>query len=190
MNANRAILTLVLLMGGCDSMDSTVTAASPEPSASRASLAPSETNSDTSGRCHTGELQVSVKAAPGGGAAGSVYEWLVFTNGSQRTCTMHGFPGVSWVTGADGQQVNDPAQRMSGNAPARVTLKAGGSAHATLQSPQPMDFPDTCAPKDIAGLRVYPPDETGAVFVAAQRQVCSAKGVGLAHIGPVTTADG
>ncbi|MFI5915677.1 DUF4232 domain-containing protein [Dactylosporangium sp. NPDC051541] len=37
--------------------------------------------------------------APGSGAAGNCFEWLVFTNVSTKSCTLHGFPAVSWVTG-------------------------------------------------------------------------------------------
>ncbi|GAA2369615.1 DUF4232 domain-containing protein [Dactylosporangium salmoneum] len=141
-----------------------------------------------SGRCHTGELKVAAQAAPGGGAAGNVYTWLVFANASARACTLYGYPGVSWVTGADGQQVNQPAERDPSGKPAMVTLQPGGTAHAQVHAGHPDMFPDTCKPVPVAGYRVYPPDETEALFVPVADKQCSADGVNRAVVEPITTA--
>jgi hypothetical protein len=135
-------------------------------------------------RCHTGDVRVTVKAAPGGGAAGNVYNWLIFTNTSGRTCTLFGFPGVSYVTGASGQQVNDPAVRST-ESPGKVTLAPQQGAHAQLRTGHPDAFPATCNPVPVAGYRVYLPDETAAVFVPASMQECSTKGVNPTTVSPV-----
>jgi hypothetical protein len=157
------------------------TTAPPSPTTSPAS--PTHSVTPVS-RCHTGDVRVAVKAAPGGGAAGSVYNWLIFTNTSGRACTLFGFPGVSYVTGASGQQVNDPAVRST-ESPSKVTLAPQQGAHAQLQTGHPEAFPGTCNPVPVAGYRVYLPDETAAVFVSASMQQCSTKGVNPTTVSPV-----
>ena len=59
----------------------------------------------------TSELKGSL--GPEEGAAGSTYAPLVLTNAGTRTCEVRGFPGVSYVAGADGHQVG-PAAAMNG----------------------------------------------------------------------------
>jgi len=139
-----------------------------------------------SSRCHTDELQVTVEGAPGGGAAGSMYLWLIFTNSSARTCTLYGFPGVSYATAADGQQVNDPATRSTGVSPSLVTLDPRHAAYAQVQEGHPEMFPDTCKAVPVAGFRVYPPDETTAVFVPFPGQQCSTNGVNRPTVYPMS----
>jgi hypothetical protein len=134
-------------------------------------------------RCHTAGVKVTVLVQPGGGAAGSVYNWLIFTNVSGRACTLYGFPGVSYVTSPSGAQVNDPAKRVG--TPSRVTLAPNKAAHAQVQTGHPEAFPDTCKPVTVAGYRVYLPDESTPVFVAAPMQQCSTKGVNSTSVGPV-----
>lgn len=146
---------------------------------------PTPATAETGQRCHPGEVRVTLQAAPGGGAAGSVYSWLIFTNDSARSCTLYGYPGVSWVTGPSGQTVNQPARRNATGSPARVTLAPGERGHAQLRTGHPEAFPDTCRPVPVAGYRVYLPDETAAVFVAAPMQQCSADGVNVASVEPI-----
>jgi hypothetical protein len=111
---------------------------------------------------------------------------LVFTNVSSRICTMYGYPGVSFVTGVSGQQVNDPAQRdAGGGGPSLVTLPPNAAAHAPLRLTQPGNYGPPCQPVDVAGFRVYPPDETTALFAASPQQACSAKGLAVPTIRPV-----
>jgi hypothetical protein len=191
-----APLALLLAAAGCSDTGGAVTAsASPAPpsapqttSALPASSASPSTPSASAGdpqRCHHGEIALTAQGAPGGGAAGSQYVWIVLRNTSSRTCTLYGYPGVSWVTGDDGRQVNQPAERDTSTAPQRVELPPGQAAHAQMRSPQPGNFPDTCRPADVRGYRVYLPDETAADFVAFPLSVCSAEGIGRAEIGPV-----
>ncbi|WP_433062554.1 DUF4232 domain-containing protein [Dactylosporangium sp. CS-033363] len=196
-----AAAVTVLLAGvtGVAYRIATVPAPTPEP-ASSASPAPSATSSPpapvrqspsppattTSAalptRCHTGDLKLSTGGA--GGAAGSLYVYLVFTNVSGRTCTLLGYPGVSWTTGPTGQQINDPYARRTDTPPDRVVLAPHATAHALLQHGQP-DLYNNCNPVDAAGLRVYPPDETTPVFVPLPDRVCSTKGIGVGGVHPI-----
>jgi hypothetical protein len=107
---------------------------------------------------------------------------LVFTNTSGRVCTMYGYPGVSFVTGAGGQ-VGDAARRNGGVPVVLVTVPVDGSAHARVRLTQSGNYDaGVCRPVAVAGLRVFPPDETAALFVAVPRQACSAAGVAVPEV--------
>ncbi len=159
---------------------------SPQPSASPEPAEPSATQSQSS-RCHTTELKVTAQSSPGGGAAGSVYYWLVFTNVSARTCTLYGYPGVSWVTWPAGRQVNAPLWRMPGQTPTQVILAPQASGHAVVQQGNPAMFEPHCRPVQVAGFRVYPPDETASVFVPWPVSVCSVNGVDQGGVSPIVS---
>jgi len=121
--------------------------------------------------CKAGDLQLS--HGSGDGAAGHVYESLRFTNISGRPCLIGGFPGVSYVTGTNGQQVGAPAQRDGSAGPA-ITLAPGAvaSAQVTMTDVGVFD-PAVCQPTPTNGLRVYPPDDTTAMFVAQDGTGCA-----------------
>jgi hypothetical protein len=128
--------------------------------------------------CETSSL--SVKLGEAGGAAGSIYQPIVFTNTGSATCTLNGYPGVSFVAPGNGQQVGAAASRNPQHAPALVTLAPGASASATLQTGETGNYDQaTCKPVDVSGLRVYPPGNTAAMYVAfpSKQQACSAGNV-------------
>jgi hypothetical protein len=50
--------------------------------------------------CRAGTLSVTL--GPGGGAAGTIYAPLRFSNKGSRPCVIQGFAGVSYVTGDNG----------------------------------------------------------------------------------------
>jgi Protein of unknown function (DUF4232) len=160
---------------------------SPQPTSPPASSAVSSGSQSQSLRCHAGDLKVTAQVPPGGGAANNVYVWLVFTNVSGRTCTLYGYPGVSWVTGPSGQQVNDPTGRMTGTTPVQVVLAPQASGHATVRYGQPDMFEPGCHAVDVAGFRVYPPDETASVFVSWATRACSTKGVNVGTVSPIVS---
>jgi hypothetical protein len=128
---------------------------------------------------------MSVRAAAGGGAAGSMYSLLVFTNVSSRTCTLYGYPGVSWVKGPAGPQVNDPFRRNTSGTPDRVVLAPDGAAHALIQLGHPEAFEPRCHAVDVYGVRVYPPDETNSVIVPWASTTCSANGIDVGIVYPI-----
>jgi hypothetical protein len=129
--------------------------------------------------------QLTVAVAPGANAAGHLGLRVLFTNTGAVACTMAGYPGVSFVTGPSGTQIGDPAERV-GTPGGAVTIAPQGVAHANLLLSQVANYSaDGCRPVPAAGLRVYPPDETTALYVASARQVCSATGIGFAQVYPV-----
>lgn len=119
---------------------------------------------------------LSVHLGQAGGAAGSVYQPIVFTNTGSVTCTLDGYPGVSFVAPQSGRQVGAPASRNPQHPSTSVRLAPGSSASATLQVANYANYPpSTCRPTTVSGLRVYPPASKTAVYVpfAHTQQACS-----------------
>jgi hypothetical protein len=121
--------------------------------------------------CKSAELRLSLGRAEG--AAGTVYRALRFTNVGTRTCTIQGFPGVSYVAGADGHQVGPAAFRDGAKGPA-INLNPGSTANSPVGFTQVGNFdPNVCRPTPIRGLRVYPPHDTASVIVAMDGTGCA-----------------
>jgi len=111
---------------------------------------------------------------------------LVLTNRGPGTCTIQGYPGVSFVTGTSGQQLGAPGRRETGPAPV-VTLGAGQSASATLGIVEAGNFPN-CQITPAAGLRVYPPDNTAALYIPHTDQGCANTSVVTLTIRPFASS--
>ncbi|MET7697414.1 DUF4232 domain-containing protein [Streptomyces sp. NPDC005485] len=136
------------------SLTSSRAGSSQPPGASAAS-----THSSAGTRCHTSELRASVgRNNPG---AGQENFPLVLTNRSQRTCTVHGYPGAAFVD-ASGKQLGPDPER-SPQTPTTLTLAPGRSASAglTFSNPQ-ISGARTATP---AALLVTPPDERDSLRV-------------------------
>jgi len=142
-------------------------------------------------RCATAGLKVEVQGDPGLSGAGHYGEVILFTNVSGSACTMYGFPGVSYVSGPSGGRIGDPAQRSK--SPVEVVVAAGVTARAVLYETRTGVYdPEQCKPVEPAGILVYPPDETAAVYVATpgHEPVCSVGGVNTPLIEPVQLGTG
>jgi hypothetical protein len=141
-------------------------------------------------RCTTAHL--SIRLGTAGHAAGSTYQPLVFTNTGSSSCTLTGYPGVSYVAGA-GKQVGAAASRNSQHAAKTVTLGPGGHASAMVQFVAYRNFPvDRCRAVTVTGLRVYPPGKKSASYVpfANRRSACSSSVVQLTVQAVVAGASG
>ena len=140
---------------------------------------PSTTVPSTARPCSTAQLSVTL--GRGNGTAGSVYVPLQSRNRGSSACTLYGYPGVSYVTGAGGNQVGRAAQRMgpvgTKSVEAVVTLAPGSVAQATLRAIDVGNFPaSTCSAIPVGGLRVYPPGQTTAAFVPDVTRGCTQSG--------------
>jgi hypothetical protein len=114
--------------------------------------------------CQTGNLTVAIGQSQG--TAGSVFEPLRFTNKGASSCTMSGYPGVSFVTAGSGAQVGAAASRNAQHAAKTVTLAPGAGAEAIVQVVDHGNYdPAQCKATDVSGFRVYPPGQTAAVYV-------------------------
>ena len=147
----------------------TVTTATSSPTATPA--APPAAEPADNGLCKAGDVKLSL--GQGDAGAGSVYRPLLITNSSGKPCTIQGFPGVSYVAGADGHQVGKDAFRegTKGNA---VKLNPGQTAAADIQFVNVQNFdPGTCRPTPVRGLRIYLPQETASNFVPSDGTGCA-----------------
>jgi len=124
-----------------------------------------------SNECKVADL--SLRLGGGDAAAGTTYRAIVFTNKGARTCTIQGFPGVSYVAGDDGHQVG-PAAFRTGEKGAVITLKPGDSAFADVGFVQVGNFdPAVCKPTEVRGLRIYPPHDFDSMFLANPGTGCA-----------------
>lgn len=178
------LLAAGVLAAGC-AASSTSPAASPSGTSSAdtsATNAVSPTSTSAAGSdsvasgtsaCTSGDLQVSLGGGVGAGMSQN-HTGLQLRNIGSSACTLYGYPGVSWVAGADGHQVGAAAVRQadpSGSAEKTVTLAPGGVASAPLDIVDASVFsPSQCKPVPVRGLRVYPPGEKAALFVSLPTQ--------------------
>ncbi|MBE8518060.1 DUF4232 domain-containing protein [Amycolatopsis sp. H6(2020)] len=147
----------------------TVTTATSSPTSTPA--APPVAQPADNGLCKSGDVKLSL--GQGDAGAGSVFKPLLITNSSAKPCTIQGFPGVSYVAGADGHQVGKDAFRegTKGNA---VKLNPGQTAAADIQFVNVRNFdPGTCQPTPVKGLRIYLPQETASNFVPSDGTGCA-----------------
>jgi Protein of unknown function (DUF4232) len=108
------------------------------------------------------------------GAAGTIYTDVVLTNTSAASCTLYGYPGVSFVTGPGGSQVGAPANRNPVSPVTQVTLAPGGQANMLLALTDVGVYPPSaCQPTTVGWLRVYPPGDYGSLYVQYSTQTCA-----------------
>jgi Protein of unknown function (DUF4232) len=190
--AALAFLAAAGLLAGCGSSSSptvtvTVTApASPTPAASQASPTPASTQGPPG--CATKTLTATL--GPGSGAAGSVYYPIEFTNASGTTCTLYGYPGVSFVT-SSGAQVGAAATEDPTYPRRLVTLAPGATAHAELRITDALNYPSsTCQPAAVHLLRVYPPGQASALHLNLTTTACSSTSVQILSVQTVQPGNG
>jgi uncharacterized protein DUF4232 len=197
------------LLAACASATTSSTAAAPHAASSRtpnASISSTAAKngsgtSETSGTsgtagltaCGASSLRVAVDSGQAGGAAGSTYVPVTFTNTSSSACGMYGFPGVSFVSADDsaGHQIGAAAQQNAQFAKQPVKLPAGGVAHAWLQVAEAGNYPAaSCGPVTAHWLRVFAPGQTAAIYVSHSFDACSSSSAPLLTVMPVRAGQG
>lgn len=171
------------------SQSPSVTVSSPAAGGSAAAT-PNGKSTSASGlaACDTANLSVSLKTNTGGGAAGSTYIPIEFTNTSGAACALYGYPGVSFVTGQNGSQIGAPAKRNRSFASVTVTVASHATAHAWLQVAEAGNYPaSSCHAVSAHFLKVYPPGNTAPAYVSYSDQTCSSAKVATMTIDPVRT---
>ena len=147
---------------------STATATAPAPQPGSSAPAPGA----QPGPCGTAALRVTLGSREGA-AAGHLYRTLDFTNISGASCTLYGYPGVSFVTAIGGSQIGAAA----GRSPASkrlIVLAPGKQAHALLDLLDVLNFPSSeCAATSAHWIKVYPPNQFSATYVPWTAMVCS-----------------
>lgn len=180
-----ALACAAVLASGCSSSSKndaagdasapSVTGAPAPPPSSAPASAPSPTDSPAPagpGPCPTRSLKVKLGVSQG--TAGSVYTTIVFTNISNVTCTLYGYPGVSMQTARPLQQIGKPAKENPATPRALVTLQPQTTANALLRIVNAGNYPaSTCGPTTAHYLQVYPPNQTAAAYITYNTQGCS-----------------
>jgi len=122
---------------------------------------------DASSRCTVGELTAEI-ADGGGGAAGSYGVAIILTNSGQRSCTLQGWPGVSFVGDGNGTQIGASAALDRSSSHETHTLAPGGEVQTIVQIAQTGNYDAAeCRPQATDGFRVYPPGSLESIFVPA-----------------------
>ena len=139
-------------------------------------------NAQTVEQCTAEGLRVHL--GPGDNDMQGAHVPLRFTNTSAAPCTLHGAPGVSYVTDEGGRQIGPPAERHT-DGPV-VTLKPGETASAALfLSSAPRKTPG-CEQVQTGGLRVYAPNGIQPRFVGHEGTACASPLEGpVLEVGPV-----
>ncbi|MGH3492544.1 MAG: DUF4232 domain-containing protein [Sciscionella sp.] len=139
----------------------------------------------TPGQCYSKDLKLSISKATG--SAGHTEANLLFTNSSSHSCTMRGFPGVSYVNGDSGHQVGSPAQWVGAKGPL-LTLHPHQVASAAVREADVGVYGAKCRPVHVRGLRVYPPHNKAAMYVPAPGTGCA--NAAIAQLQVRSTAKG
>jgi hypothetical protein len=138
-------------------------------SSASASSAASGTVTVTGGTpaCTSANLQASLGGGAGAGMSQN-HTGLQLRNTGSSACTLYGYPGVSWVRGAQGLQTGAAAVRQPdpGGTEGVVTLAPGALASAPLDIVDAAVIPPSeCKPVPVRGLRIYPPGQKAALFL-------------------------
>jgi Protein of unknown function (DUF4232) len=130
-------------------------------------------------KCTASDLGVWLAVDQGNGALGTIYYPLEFTNLSQHTCSLFGYPGVSAIS-QNGHQLGSSARWGSLAGAHTVNLAPGATAHTMLAYHDAVVTTEPgCDPVYTAELlRVYPPGQYNATYAAFSFEACS-------HAGPV-----
>jgi Protein of unknown function (DUF4232) len=146
----------------------------------------STTSRPSSNGCATSALTVTF--GDPNGTAGAIHYTITFHNTGASSCTLTGYPGVSFLT-SGGSQIGAPAQRGSGSV-STVTVAAGGNAYSSVAVTDP-GIPPCSSQSTATQVRVYPPDQTQAALVSAPSvAVCSSPNTSAyqsAQVTPVTS---
>jgi hypothetical protein len=139
--------------------------------------------------CPTRDLAAKVGLAQG--AAGSTYQVIDFTNISNTTCTLYGYPGVSLAAGIPVTQVGAAASRSTVTAASVVTLAPGQTANALLRITQALNYPTAkCSPVATTYLQIFPPDQFTPIYLAYKSTGCTKSAVNLLSISVMAAGTG
>jgi hypothetical protein len=119
-------------------------------------------------RCATSQLSGSVADGGGGGGAGAQRVAIVLRNTGAQSCTLQGWPGISFVGGGDGTQIGNAATLDRATPHPTLTLRPSGEVQTIVTVRQAGDWDSaTCHPRVTDGFRVIPPGSRQSLFVGA-----------------------
>jgi hypothetical protein len=133
------------------------------------------------GAASPGTASPGTARPPGTYSAGKTFYTLEFTNVSDRTCSLYGYPEVSAYRdspvagGLVGGPIGGSAIRDTSVRPKPVMLEPGATAHAVLRVTSATQ-PAGCAKVTAGELRIMLPRQAQPSFVPAHIPVCSHRG--------------
>lgn len=142
---------------------------------SKASSQPSATHDSaaSAGKASCASSNLRISLGGGGGAAGTDFTVIDFTNGGGTPCTLFGFPGAS-LTNSSGAQIGAAATRNPSRPSTLLTLAPGAKANAELGVANAGNYPtQDCKPTSSAHLKVFPPNQTQPVVVPFTTTGCA-----------------
>lgn len=170
--------------GGGPTATVTVTASQPGAPSAGTPSASTPAAAATPGPCSTAGLRVTLGSQESA-AAGHFYRTLDFTNTSGASCTLYGYPGISFVTGVGGQQIGAGASRSPASK-RLIVLAPGKTAHAQMDLVDVLNFPASkCAASNAHWIKVYPPNQFSATYVRWTAMVCSKPTTVYLFVAPV-----
>jgi len=139
--------------------------------------------------CLASGLQAQLGASQG--TAGTFYQVVVLTNTSGATCTLYGYPGVSFVTGIGGSQVGAPATRNAVVPVTLITLAPGDQANMLLAVHDAGAIPPSaCQLTTVDWLRIFPPGDYGDLYVQYKALACGKASESIMAVSAVGAGQG
>lgn len=179
-----AALAAAGLLAGCGSPSSP----SSQPTATV--TAPPTQSATPAGPAACASTALTASLGPGNGAAGSSYYPIKLTNSSTTTCSLYGYPGVSFVT-ASGIQVGMAATEDPTYPRRLITLAPGSTVHAELKITNARNYPpSTCQPAMADRLRIFPPGQTSPLYISLTVMGCSSTSVQILSVQTVQPGSG
>lgn len=122
----------------------------------------------SSSRCTVSQLSGSIADGGGGGSAGAQRVAIVLHDKSTASCTLQGWPGISFVGGGNGTQIGNSATLDRATPHQPLTLRPGGEVQAIVTVEQSGNWDSaTCEPRVTDGFRVIPPGSRQSLFIGA-----------------------
>ncbi len=141
-------------------------------------------------RCRA-QAEVIFRLGLSQGAAGSTFQVIDFTNISNVTCTLYGFPGVSLAGGQPVTQIGQAAAENHSTTRRLVTLAPGATGSALVQIVDAYNYPaSTCHLVKSSYLQVYPPNQTTPAYVSYKSAACTSQSVKLMTVNVVIPGAG
>ncbi len=135
--------------------------------------------------CDYGQIHVMAEVADGGGAAGSRYINLTFTNSGDSPCTVSGYPSVNYVD-SSGNQIGATANQAAEWTSTGKVLAPGDSSTAILRETRAGLFdPATCQPETASGYRVTIPGTSTSYVLSFPAEACSNMSTSQLSVGQV-----
>jgi hypothetical protein len=185
----------VALVAGCSSGKPTaaptvtVTATATASASASPTGVPTTTAPAGPGPCQSSALKVTL--GTGSAAAGTAFYEILFTNDSAATCTLYGFPGVSFTGETYAVQVGPAATRNPASKPSLVTLAPGAVASAQISVVDAQNYsPGPCGLTTASGILVYPPNLTTSVGLPFNGYTCVHKKYHVLSVDAVVTGPG